>query len=119
MSRRFDFVKKGFTKFFALFGECLPEQVYFSLVCSPKNSCLIAWYYDNPRDCKAIRIKIINRGNIRCNTGSFYSYLVKNRPVLSVRTGSIFLRQVLSYLFAIKDPTEPISLWKSGCLVLM
>ena len=68
MSRRFVFVKKGFTKFFALFGECLPEQVYFSLVCSPKNSCLIAWYYDNPRDCKAIRIKIINRGNIRCNT---------------------------------------------------
>ena len=56
MSRRFVFVKKGFTKFFALFGECLPEQVYFSLVCSPKNSCLIAWYYDNPRDCKAIRI---------------------------------------------------------------
>ena len=77
MSRRFDFVKKGFTNFFALFGECLPEQVYFSLVCSPKNSCLIAWYYDNPRDCKAIRIKIINRGNFRCNTGSFYSYLVK------------------------------------------
>ena len=54
MSRRFVFVKKGFTKFFALFGECLPEQVYFSLVCSPKNSCLIAWYYDNPRDYKAI-----------------------------------------------------------------